>query len=1005
MQGRDGSGEGSFNATGTLLLTVVEGGAILWDVASGKEIRSLRGHTDRVTSAELSPDGTRALTTSYDHTTRLWDTRTGRFEIIESDAATRVSSAVFTPDGATIALGRAGGVSLRTVSSPTLEVARLPCSCVDYTIAILADGKTVHVSTGRETLLLDATTTRAPFEKQPEGMVRSASNARGDVLAFYAVLRGVMLQDGAGTRLLYAEPPPPIGMEKPERISLDPSGRYLALILGDTNDREAGDIVVVDTATGKRKWRARVATSPRARFSPDGRLVYSGSTLFDAATGTVVRRFVGRALRSFGVGFSPDGLHLTSVHVAGASTSWGLGHHYAIKTWDLTSLRLEKSVSETLGLETEVLPAFTSDASKVVVIARDGWSKPSAARVWDVGADKVVRTLPTVQNGTFGASFSRDGTRVAMGGFDNPKLLVQLIDVRTGKVISSTQDKYYDSNGRGIALSLDGTLVAYGARGGDVALWSPSTGKTRHVRIATDDVVKNRAGFMVFSPSGDALAVVSGSNTVLIDIEKGEERLRIRGHERDGFFDTIRSLAFSPDGTRLATGGTDGVVRLWDTASGAQRLALRGHTDDLRGMAFAPNGKLLATSADQSIRLWDADTGDMLVSLAAIGDEDAAAFAPSGHYLASRGAARDLHFSKDLEVIPFESLDLVYNRPDIVLQRLGLTRAGRIDSLKRAWQKRLSWSGYTEEQLSGELQLPEVSIESDVPLETASRKLALAVRSTDDRSRVQRVHVTINEVPLFGAQGLPWISTDGTQRVELELSEGTNRIDVSVQNEKGAESLRKTMEVNYVGPRRPRTLHIVTVGVSDYGRPDLNLTYATKDARDVAAGFSSVGKKRFARVEKTLIVDQDASRDRILAVKSTLAKTEVDDQVVVFLAGHGFLDGNLDYFFGTPDVDVDNPAARGVPYADLEGLLDGIPARRKLLLMDTCFSGEVDKGATEEATRSVEGTVKMRPVGTRGFTRRNNVALDDSLDIVRELFADLRRSSGAVVISSAGGAE
>lgn len=202
----------------------------------------------------------------------------------------------------------------------------------------------------------------------------------------------------------------------------------------------------------------------------------------------------------------------------------------------------------------------------------------------------------------------------------------------------------------------------------------------------------------------------------------------------------------------------------------------------------------------------------------------------------------------------------------------------------------------------------------------------------------------------------------------------------------------------------------------------MNLRYAAKDAADVAAELearvpappSGTAAKDCPQVHALRLLDADATREKILAAKAFLARSGPDDLVVVFLAGHGLLDAKHDYFFATHDIDAANPAARGVGYEELETLLDGLPARRKLLLMDTCHSGELDK---EDAVVAAAGAPppprEAGGVGGRGFGDKlaasrvtvKGLAATTAFEQLKEVFADVSRGSGAQVITSASGAD
>ena len=124
------------------------------------------------------------------------------------------------------------------------------------------------------------------------------------------------------------------------------------------------------------------------------------------------------------------------------------------------------------------------------------------------------------------------------------------------------------------------------------------------------------------------------------------------------------------------------------------------------------------------------------------------------------------------------------------------------------------------------------------------------------------------------------------------------------------------------------------------------------------------------------------------------------------VAGHGVLDENFDYYFGTYDMDFTNPTEKGLAYDRLEGILDGIKANKKILIMDTCHSGEIDKddvffSENAEEEENQDDDIAFRSVGPA--VEENSNATPSRMSSV--LFNDLRRGTGSTVISSAGGAE
>jgi uncharacterized caspase-like protein len=356
--------------------------------------------------------------------------------------------------------------------------------------------------------------------------------------------------------------------------------------------------------------------------------------------------------------------------------------------------------------------------------------------------------------------------------------------------------------------------------------------------------------------------------------------------------------------------------------------------------------------------------------------------------------------------VPFDQFDLSLNRPDRVLQNLGYAYHDLIDVFALAHKRRVHRMGVEPPEWDAELRLPLLNRLSPAPpLVSADAACVVSVQAVATQAALARLLVHVNDVPYPDRHGL---DLDPAARVvERELSiplgSGANRIEISALDVNGSESLRQVIQTRR-GTDTTGRLFILAVGVSNYRETALSLQYAAKDAQDLTRALGRY-QTHFSHVLTHLLIDHEAKQEDLLASRAFLRDTQVDDQVVFFLAGHGAVfDG--EYYFLPHDFDSAQPVATGVSYDRIEALLDGIAARRRLVLMDTCHAGEADLVVPQGAAPAQPPTADVRAYRRIGPQRHQRAPAAGVTDRALEgLFADLRRGAGAFVIAAAGAAE
>lgn len=422
----------------------------------------------------------------------------------------------------------------------------------------------------------------------------------------------------------------------------------------------------------------------------------------------------------------------------------------------------------------------------------------------------------------------------------------------------------------------------------------------------------------------------------------------------------------------------------------------------ITGIDINKNGYVGISYQTGELKIFDPSTGKERFIMVSEGD-NAIFKTPENYYMVTKEGTELVTFRVGKDAYPFEQFDAKYNRPDIVLKAMNSEDESLILLYEKAYKKRLQKLGLSEDQLSNAMSLPKVEIlnRNEIPLVTSNRVATLKIKAWDEKFNLKRIDIWVNDVPVFGSNGLAIKDNAFDDDLDVFLAAGTNKVQVSVTNEKGIESLKQTVDVECTAEVK-RNLYVLSIGTSHYQDKRFDLNYAAKDAGDIASTLKADESKLYQNVYEKVLTNEEVRKDNFKALKEFLKDAKVDDQVIVFIAGHGVLDENYDYYYGTYDIDFNDPSAKGLEYSEIEEVLDGIKPVRKLLIMDTCHSGEIEQEEVEEKTDDVvEGDVQFRAVGN-GYVEKDEVSPSK---MMKELFSDLRRGTGTTVISSAGGAE
>lgn len=365
------------------------------------------------------------------------------------------------------------------------------------------------------------------------------------------------------------------------------------------------------------------------------------------------------------------------------------------------------------------------------------------------------------------------------------------------------------------------------------------------------------------------------------------------------------------------------------------------------------------------------------------------------YYLGSKEFIKNMRFKYQSEIFSFEQFDAYLNQPQNVLRAFGCSDSNLIHAYETAYLKRMKVLGIKPGSKLSFSALP--SIQSVQMQNNKPGWVNFSLSANKGQNKLAVLDVYNNGTLIFSEAIGSGQDSHYDKNMSFETSSGINRFEFIVKDELGLEGPRITRFYNNTSNIKPN-LFLVVIASEKFKNNKFDLAYAVKDASDMAGTMAN--SKSFNKIEIKKMFNQSFSPDSVKTLINFFSKAGVNDVVMVFFAGHGYLDDDLSYYFPTYYTDFSDPKINSVAYKSFETLFTEIKPLRKLMFIDACFSGEVDDDIYQNEDEK-NPKKNDRSIRLAGSTFAQSTAMEMS----KTIFSDLRQNSGATIISSAGGTE
>ncbi|HPH20227.1 MAG TPA: caspase family protein, partial [Haliscomenobacter sp.] len=478
----------------------------------------------------------------------------------------------------------------------------------------------------------------------------------------------------------------------------------------------------------------------------------------------------------------------------------------------------------------------------------------------------------------------------------------------------------------------------------------------------------------VFSPDGKYVATNETYGLSVYNRQTARELFHIND-AGNGVFEIATCLAFSPNSQSVVVGFTSNVIRQYNL-QGKLIRQYEGHLSAIRSVSFSPSGQfLISGSNDNTAKIWNTQTATEMATLMAVGKEDWLVTTPEGLFDASEGAMKHLYYVAGIEVIALDQLKDRYYEPGLLAKVMGfaegpIRKVSDLDNQELALYPDLVEAKLLDDQISVQLTkrsggIGPVSLILDDDIEIATdvnpeRKANFTINLQQYAKHF--IPGEVNKLSLVFFNADKWLPSPPHHINYVPGSKGKDTPNLISLNDRSDQAISNT-------------LYALVVGTSDYKGTQLDLKFPDLDAaayKDMLQ-ISAAGLFGNRMQIKLLSTAKGNTRPSKTAIRAALmefaAKAEPKDVLIVYFSGHGATwpenDPSSQFYFLSIDnenFDLANPVNRQLALAQdsLQAWIRSVKARKRILILDACNSGEVVKQLDLGAKGSTLNTDQRR---------------------------------------------